>query len=90
MPDRPGLRQFPPAFFDPRVSDAQLQELWTAGAETTLDNLKRRRAELMEELSAVNEAIAKAEEFVTNAQAVRERYRRPRKAPLLTKPGSVP
>lgn len=78
MPDRPGWRTLPPAFFDPRVSDAQLQELWTKGAETELDALKRRRAELMEELSAVNEAIGAAEEFVADAQAVRERYRRPR------------
>ena len=83
MSDRPGWRTLPAAFLDPTVSDAQLQELWTKGAENELEKLKRRRAELMEELSQVNDAIAQAEEFVGEAQSVRERYRRPRR-PRLT------
>ena len=79
MTNRPGFRALPPAFFDPRVSDAQLQELWTKGGEQELERLKRRRAELMEELSQVNAAIAEAEDFVGEAQRVRERYRVPRR-----------
>lgn len=45
MPDRPGWITLPAIFFDPTISDADLQDQWTSGAEGAYRRL-------MEQLSA--------------------------------------
>lgn len=65
----------PPMFFDPFVSDAELQERWTAGAEGEVRRLKARIAELETELASARASLVEAETFAFEAQQVRQRYR---------------
>lgn len=72
----PRFVPLPPAFFDRRVSDAQLQEQWAAGTEEAVRRLRATVARLKEELAQAEDALERAEAFAADTEVVRDRYRR--------------
>ena len=80
-----GFTPLPEWFLDPDVSDQELQERWTAGAEIALQRaLERQTAARREyargrldptELAACEAEVERLTAFAADAQRVRARYR---------------
>jgi hypothetical protein len=87
MPDRPGWKTLPAIFFDLTISDADLQEQWTSGAEGAyrrlLEQLAAAALAAGEQPTAARWRVvadlyakaAKAREFLDEAQKNAARYR---------------
>jgi hypothetical protein len=100
MPDRPGWITLPAIFFDQTISDADLQDQWTSGAEGAyrrlLFELADAALDASEELTAarwrvvaeVYDKASKARAFVDEAQKNAARYRQAETAAAA--PSSLP
>jgi hypothetical protein len=87
MPDRPGWITLPAIFFDPTISDADLQDQWTSGAEGAYRRLLEQLASAAlaagEQPTAARwrvvanlyDKAAKARAFLDEAQKNAARYR---------------
>jgi hypothetical protein len=87
MPDRPGWITLPATFFDPTISDADLQDQWTSGAEgayrrllfdladAVLDAAEQSTAARWRVVVDLYDKAAKARAFVDEAQKNAARYR---------------
>jgi hypothetical protein len=90
MPDRsrllPGWKPLPAIFFDPTISDADLQDQWTSGAEgayrrlmeqlasAALDAGEQPTAARWRVVADLYDKAAKAREFLDEAQKNAARY----------------
>jgi hypothetical protein len=93
MPDRPGWKTLPAIFFDLTISDADLQEQWTSGAEGAYRRLleqlaaaalaagEQPTAARWRAVAEVYNKAAKAREFLDEAQANAARYRQAETVP---------
>jgi hypothetical protein len=87
MPDRPGWITLPAIFFDPTISDADLQDQWASGAEGAYRRLMERLASAVLDAGAqptaarwrvvadLYDKAAKARAFLDEAQKNAARYR---------------
>ena len=86
----PTFYPLPPAFFDPTVSDADLQEQWTKGgldayqrllrglSEAALAAVEDPHEEAWDDVRQAYEACKRARQFVVDAAGHLQRYRRER------------
>jgi hypothetical protein len=104
MPDRsrllPGWKPLPAIFFDPAISDADLQDQWTSGAEGAyrrlLEQLAAAALAAGEQPTAarwrvvadLHDKAARAREFLDEAQKNAARYRQAEAAAAA--PSSLP
>jgi hypothetical protein len=100
MPDRPGWITLPAILFDPTISDADLQDQWTSGAEGAYRRLleqlaaaalaagEQPTAARWRVVAALYDKAARAREFLDEAQKNAARYRQSEAAAAV--PSSLP
>jgi hypothetical protein len=100
MPDRPGWKTLPAILFDPTISDADLQDQWTSGAEGAYRRLMEQLAAAAIDAGAqptaarwrvvadLYDKAAKARAFLDEAQKNAARYRQAEAEAPLPLPGA--